>query len=141
MSYRELVQRFGVKSERLAAMEALVGTSLGATALRKVQLAPEAYDALVEGLRDPNPAVRYNCVSLLDHVPNAEALFAVVPLLDDPVPRVRRIAVHTLACIACKPTAEINLPSELLAKVAEMAESDPSEKVRNEARITLYCRT
>lgn len=135
-----LVDAFASKGDALAAMKQLTGTSLSATQLRQLRLPQDAKEALLRGLEHPSPAVRYNCLALLDHLPDEEALAAVVPLLDDPVPRVRRIAVHALGCVACKPGADVALGADVLAKVAVMSANDVSARVRVEAARTLACR-
>ncbi len=135
----ELVQLLCDKHERVEAIRELVG-GVTATELRSVEMPDDTYQALVDGLRDPRPPVRYWCAQLLDHVPDERALYAVVPLLDDPVDRVRRIAVHTLGCVACKPGANVDLPPDLVERIAQMAQADPSRKVRGEAAYALACR-
>ena len=90
---QSLVQGFG---QRVSALESLRGLAGGVTTthLRSVRLSDAAFDALVEGLADPNPRVRWWCIQVLDHVPDPRALAAVARLLDDPVPRVRRNAAR-----------------------------------------------
>ena len=88
--------------------------------------------AAVEGLQHPEPRVRRCCVDFLDHHADddcADDLRRVA--LHDPVPRVRRFAVHALGCVRCKTSPlEMDL-IEFLAMVA--AHSDESAKVRREA--------
>jgi HEAT repeat protein len=140
MDYAALVKQFADKNARLLAMQTLTGTSLSATALREVHLPWEAKQALLDGLQDSNPAVRYNCIALLDHLPDDDVLSALGPMLDDPVPRVRRIAVHALGCLACKPDANATLPPALVERIACLSQGDPNLKVRAEASNTLACR-
>ena len=128
----ELVQQLASKRERNAAIRALVG-GLTATELRSVRVDDATIGALARGLADSNPVVRWWCVQLLDHVPDQRAIDLIVPLLGDPVPRVRRVAVHTLGCAACKPTADICLSPETRARIRQLSESDPNGKVRDEA--------
>jgi HEAT repeat protein len=135
-----LVQRLAAKGTRHQAIVDLVG-GITATELRDVDVPDDVFDALTRGLRDPNPKIRWWCIQLLDHVPDERALQAVVPLLDDPVDRVRRNAVHALGCAACKPTSDATLPESSLTKVEAMAAGDPSGKVRREAAHALACRT
>jgi HEAT repeat protein len=131
-SRSELVQRLASKRDRSAAIRALVG-GLTATELRSVHVDDATIDALSRGLTDPNPVVRWWCVQLLDHVPEPRAIDLIVPMLDDPVARVRRNAVHALGCAACKPTADVCLTTKTLARIRELADSDPNGKVRDEA--------
>lgn len=123
-------------------MRALVG-GVTATELRRVSTVPEpVFGALLDGLRDPNPQVRFWVIQLLDHVADPRAFDAVAGALDDPVDRVRRNAVHALGCLACKPGADLSAVSdEVLARVADMAGRDPSPKVRAVARWALACHT
>jgi hypothetical protein len=90
-------------------MRGLVG-GMGATELRRVQPTERAFEGLTEGLRDPNPKIRWRHIQILDHVPDARAATAVAELLDDAVPRVRRNAAHALGCVACKPMWPANCP-------------------------------
>lgn len=137
---RDLVEQLGDKSRRIEAMRALMG-GVTATELQKIEAIPQdVFDALVEGLRNPMPPVRWWCVQLLDHVADERAIQAVAVLLDDPVDRVRRNAVHALGCVACKPTADPALPDELLSRISDLATNDPSAKVRREALHALACR-
>ena len=131
-SLDELVQLLASKRERNDATRVLLG-GLTATELRGAHVDDATVDALGRGLTDPNPVVRWWCVQLLDHVPDPRAIDLIMPLLDDPIPRVRRVAVHALGCAACKPSAEICLAADTRARVEEMAKSDPNRKVREEA--------
>jgi hypothetical protein len=136
-----LVQLMADKHQRIDAIVELLG-GVTATDLRNLPpLAEDAFEALVRGLADPKPPVRWWCIQLLDHVPDPRALAAVARLLEDPVPRVRRNAVHALGCVACKPDAADQLPAELLDRIAAMADDDPNRKVRAEAAYALACRT
>ncbi len=135
----ELVQLLANKGTRIEAIRELMG-GITATELRGIDELPhDTFDALLTGLRDPMSTVRWWCIQLLDHVADERALWAVADLLDDPVARVRRNAVHALGCIPCKPKAG-PLPPDLLNRVAQIAASDPSEKVRREAAYALACR-
>jgi HEAT repeat protein len=133
------VQLLADGHQRIDAIRELLG-ALTSTEMRDLQIDDDRYDALVAGLADPNPKVRWWCIQLLDHVPDERALQAVVPLLDDPVDRVRRNAVHALGCVACKPGAEPDLPGELVERIERMAREDLSAKVRREAAHALACR-
>jgi len=138
-SEQELVERLATKDHRLDAMRALLG-GVNATDLRAVQPADGAFHALVRGLVHENPVVRWWSVQLLDHCADVRAINALVPVLDDPVPRVRRNAVHALSCAMCKPAWSGELPVGVRGKLAEMAETDPNAKVRAVARIAVTCR-
>lgn len=97
----ELVGLFAYKAHRLQAIRALVG-GLTATELRRVRLTDAERAALIAGLGHTNPIVRWWCLQLIDHVGDAPCFGRVPPLLDDPVPRVRAMARHTLECERCK---------------------------------------
>jgi hypothetical protein len=133
---QELVQLLRSRDQSLAAVRDLAG-GLTATELRSAEVSAEGYDALVEGLHDESPRVRWWCVQILDHIPDARAPAAIGTVLGDPVARVRRNAAHALGCIACKPSWQGVLPDRVVQQLTAMAESDPNDKVRNEAALTL----
>jgi hypothetical protein len=139
MRERQLVQHLGTTSSRLEAMRGLVG-GVTATELRTARVSDAAFDALVDGLGDPNPRVRWWCVQLLDHVPDRRAIGPDAAMLDDPVARVRRNAAHALGCVACKPEWSRELPAQVIAKLTAVATGDPNPKVRAEASHALVCR-
>jgi HEAT repeat protein len=136
---RELVQLFASKTGQVDALRGLAG-GVTATHLRATVLSDAAFDAVMEGLSDPNPRVRWWCLKLLDHVPDDRSTKAIAHALDDPVARVRRNAAHSLGCVACKPGWEGSLPPAVASRLAESASSDANEKVRAEARLALACR-
>jgi HEAT repeats len=120
--------------------------------------------ALVAGLQSPEWRVRRSCCRLLDDLDfTAESLAALQRALDDPDPRVRRSAVHTLSCQHCKPNGcavDVEPLFERMARdrsrrvrdaivnllgwqrhgpwaerlVEHVALTDPSEKLRANAR-------
>jgi HEAT repeat protein len=133
----DLVQELAT-SRRLDAIRALVG-GVNARELRAVVVDAEVFDAIVAGLRDPNPKIRWWCLQLLDHVDDERAIAAIAECLDDPVPRVRRNAAHALGCAACKPGWDGTLPDGVAARLLEMATSDENAKVRATAAQTMTC--
>jgi HEAT repeat protein len=135
-----LVQGFAVPESVLDSLRGLAG-GVTATQLRAARLSDAAFDALVEGLGDPHPRVRWWCIQVLDHVPDPRALAAIAPLLDDPVPRVRRNAAHALGCVTCKPEWQGGLPDGATAKLARLAADDPNAQVRAEAARAISCRS
>jgi HEAT repeat protein len=138
VSPSELVQSLADKSTRLDAMRRLIG-AVNTRDLRAVEVGDAELQALVDGLSDPNPRIRWWCVQLLDHVPDPRAVVAICTVLDDPVPRVRRNAAHALGCLLCKPAWDRSLPSDVLGRLTSMAAADPNAKVRAEARQALAC--
>ena len=88
--------------------------------------------AVVQGLAHPEPPVRRACLDFLDHHADdlcVDDLRRVA--LRDPIPRVRRFAVHALGCVRCK-TRPLDLDLiEFLAMVA--ARRNENVKVRREA--------
>ena len=134
---QELVQQF--RGDGDAIREAMLELAGGwsATVLREAQLTDAAFAALVEGLSDPHPRVRWWSITLLDHAPDLRAISAIEPLLDDPVPRVRRNAAHALGCLACKPEWCGTVALETVAKLEALATSDENARVRRDASIAL----
>jgi len=101
----------------------------------------EAYGALVaageagreavrHGLTHPRPRVRAACADFYDHLGRDEDVTVLCEMLDDPVPSVRRQAVHSLACQRCKPAP---LQADLVETLIGLALHDPTPRVRREA--------
>jgi hypothetical protein len=90
---------------------------------------------LVAGLRHPNPRVRYECLELLDHLADDSCLLPMIEATADPVPRVRRVAVHALGCRRCKPEM---LCDDLMGVFAPIALADPAWRVRFEAVTSIF---
>jgi HEAT repeats len=86
----------------------------------------------LRGLEHPNPKVRYNCAHALDWLSDDRCVPALVHLLNDPVPRVRAIALHALNCDECKLTPLQPRP-ELIPIAIDWAAHDPSRRVRRDA--------
>jgi hypothetical protein len=66
-------------------------------------MTPSAAEIL-PALRHPNPRVRFECLGMLDHLADDNSLAAMIAATRDSVPRVRRMAVHALGCLRCKPS-------------------------------------
>jgi HEAT repeat protein len=79
------------KSHRLQAIRALFG---GLTATK-------ARAALILGLGQVNPSVRWWCLQLMYRVGDEPCFKQIVRALDDPVPRVRAMALYALECERC----------------------------------------
>ena len=80
--------------------------------------------------------MRRFCLEMLDNHPDDHTLPHILECLDDPVPRVRWHAVHALGCDTCKDGASF-LSDEVRRRLTGLAEHDPSEKVRSQARLHL----
>ena len=101
----ELVNLFADKHRRNPAIIALIG-GLTATELKRVRLSEAAFQALTAGLKHFNPKVRWWCLQLFDHIGNARCVPFILPLLNDPIPRVAKHARHALECEICKQSPE-----------------------------------
>jgi HEAT repeat protein len=89
-------------------------------------------DGLLEGLKHTKPRVRYNCAIALDHLADERCTKPLFDLLHNPVARVRRAAVHSLSCDACK-VAPLLERDGLTEKLIEIALTDSNIRVRREA--------
>jgi HEAT repeat protein len=105
-----------------------------------MQAAPERYaafqQALVEGLATPQSRIRFECAHALDTFGDATTRAPLAKLMDDPVPRVRWIAMHALSCHACgeKPGA---LEAAIRERIMQAVAKDPSPQVRRHAAVAL----
>ena len=92
--------------------------------------------ALVGGLGAAASRVRYECAHALDTFGDVATRGPLAALMDDPVPRVRWIAMHALSCHACgeKPDA---LEATSRERIIEAAAHDPSPQVRRHAAVAL----
>lgn len=98
-------------------------------------------DGLLEGLGHIKPRVRFNCTDALDHMADERCAEPLRERLGDPVPRVRRAALHALSCDACK-LSPLTPREDLLPILIDMALNDPSIRVRRAAvpMLESYCR-
>jgi hypothetical protein len=107
-----------------------------AVLLREMFLERDTLEAVIalilKGLGHPNAKVRYECAHLLDSFGDDRCVLTLTGLLEDPVPRVRAIALHALVCDTCKLTPLQSRP-DLLALTIDWASSDPHRRVRQEA--------
>ena len=102
-------------------------TASPAAATLKVQPLERLVPALVVGLESPEWRVRRSCCRILDDLDfTPESLRALEGALDDPDPRVRRAALHTLSCQHCKPNGCALEIQPLFERMAR----DPSRRVR-----------
>ena len=79
----------------------------------------------------PSPKIRRECLGVLDHVANDDSIDVFRLALNDPVPRVRLIALHGLSCEQCR-TGELCVEDVVPDLVRTMLE-DPNAKVRHRA--------
>jgi hypothetical protein len=99
----------------------------GAFRLLKGLAADDLRPLAVAGTRHGDPRVRRRSCRLLDDLAlTPESVAALERCADDPDPRVRAAALHTLACERCKPDGVCLDPR----RVAERAADDRSAKVR-----------
>ena len=134
--YFEVVDRLKIPAERYRAAHTMSAGGRGARENRGKRLPEEKIDALIWGLSHESPVVRRCCLELLDQHPDPGAVPHILTCLEDPVPRVRWHAVHTLLCDACKPGHSF-LGEAVAARLRAVAEDDPNPKVRNYARRSL----
>jgi HEAT repeat protein len=87
---------------------------------------------IVKGLDHPNAKVRYKCAHLLDSFGDDRCVVTLTRLLEDPVPRVRAVALHSLVCDGCKLTPLQGRP-DLLTLAIDWATNDPHRRVKQEA--------
>jgi HEAT repeat protein len=91
---------------------------------------PDALAATRQGLAHSSPQVRDHCARVLDHLADQYAFDDLLAVLDDPDPRVRRDALHALACDRCKDNACRPDHRLVLPKATELLLGDPSKHVR-----------
>lgn len=115
-----LVELLGHDLPRVRAEAAGVLFACGADALADLQA----------GMNHANVRVRRACVDLMDHLADDTCLPPLAEALRDPNPGVRRGALHSLTCQACKPSP---LLGDRLAPLIERALTDPDRRVRQVA--------
>jgi HEAT repeats len=93
-------------------------------------------NGLLEGLKHLKPRVRYNCAVALDHLADERCTEPLRYLLNDPVARVRRAALHSLSCDACK-VSPLPDRDSLIDTLIAMAMHDSSIRVRRVAALSL----
>jgi HEAT repeats len=91
---------------------------------------------LMRGLQHPKGRVRFEYAHLLDTFGDARCVEPLMALMDDPVPRVRWMAMHALTCHGCNPETCSEDP-ELIARIASAARQDENLRVRFHATIAL----
>jgi hypothetical protein len=110
----------------LEAIGQLMG-GVNARDLRHTVMTEAMFEALVRGTRHRSDVVRWWCVQLLDHCPDGRAFDAIVPLLDDPVDRVRRNAFMLSVVASVGP---VSLPAPIQRSSAEFDRWPPMTRTR-----------
>lgn len=111
-----------------------LGKTAGAQIVARIGADPGTLEAVVDayiaGLSHPNPKVRHECAHALDAYGDPRAVAPLLALSHDPVARVRWMAMHALACDACK--AERPESAGAFERACEMVLSDESVQVRRQ---------
>jgi hypothetical protein len=89
-------------------------------------------DTLLAGALHQIPRVRFLTAQAMDHWADERCAAPLHRLLQDPVPRVRWAALHSLGCEACK-LAPLAAGADLTNALIALAQTDPSVKVRRVA--------
>lgn len=89
-----------------------------------------ALPALGRGLDEPEPEIRLNCVKVLDHLADDSCIPLLAAALRDEDARVRREALHALACEDCKEHDCAITADGVLAPAIELLLWDPHDGVR-----------
>lgn len=91
---------------------------------------PTVMDAVLAGFHSPIARVRGYCAAFMDHQGDDRCVEPLVALTYDPVPRVRREAMHSLFCDRCKP-APLNI--NLVSRLIEILLTEETMKIRSQA--------
>ncbi|MEN9938958.1 MAG: hypothetical protein RLZZ387_5537 [Chloroflexota bacterium] len=118
METSKLIDQLGVGHRAPAAYRALFAMGFAAV------------PAALEGLRHEDASIRYHCCALLDHFLVPEALPGLIAVLRDPDPRVRQMALHTLACDRCKEGACRPREADVLPEALRALSDDEDPHVR-----------
>jgi HEAT repeat protein len=89
-----------------------------------------ALPAVRRGLSHDNADVRLHCVKALDHLVDEDSFPALIAMLSDDDPRVRRDALHALACDRCKENACRPEIGAVLPLGIRLLQTDPDRHVR-----------
>jgi hypothetical protein len=97
------------------------------------RLLPSAPIAAVQAaaLHHPNPRRRRDCLTVLDHEASDASVNTFREALADPVPRVRQVALHGLACERCR-ESELCV-ADLVPTLIGTLKGDANAKVRHAA--------
>ena len=131
----EIVQRLELNAKKSGELVEFLGAdefeaSLAATDIL-LKRGSETLDALLAGIRHSNGRIRASCALLMDHLGDDRCSESLCEALKgDPLEAVRRCALHSLACQACKATP---LTCDLIEPILNAALSDRSKQVRRRA--------
>ncbi|MCU1599716.1 MAG: hypothetical protein JWO22_425 [Frankiales bacterium] len=88
-------------------------------------------DIHTAALRHPDPFVRRWCLGYLDHYANDQSMHVFAIALRDPVDFVRNVALHSLACEACK--SEELCVADVVPGLIDVLTTDSSPDLRAKA--------
>ena len=118
---RQHVERLGSHDYRV----------IGAATQALLQAGSSGFDAILQGMSHSHPRVRRGCTDFMDHYGDDRCIAALIDTArHDPVPQVRRSAVHSLGCQRCKACP---LNADLVGFMVERALRDENVYVRCEA--------
>jgi HEAT repeat protein len=100
---------------------------------RLMALGRMAVPAARAGLTHESADVRFHCARYFDHFLMPDILGDLMLRLDDPDPRVRLTALHTLACDRCKDDMCVPSGGALLDKAMTIVSADTDAHVRAHA--------
>lgn len=118
---RQLIETLGLRDWRKVAEAEKALLRAGADGMR----------AVIEGMEHPSSRVRRACAGFMDHHGSELCVAPLTArLLSDPVPNVRREAVHSLSCQRCK---ESPLEADVTPLLIATFRNEANIKVRREA--------
>ncbi|MEM7132855.1 MAG: HEAT repeat domain-containing protein [Chloroflexota bacterium] len=90
---------------------------------------PAVMDAVLAGFNSPIARIRGYCAAFMDHMGDDRCIEPLIALTYDPVPRVRREAMHSLLCDRCK-SAPLNV--NLVSRLIEILSTEDDVKIRSQ---------
>jgi HEAT repeat protein len=126
---RELVGRYFAEWWRVVRQS--VDDGLCAEQWKKLLPSPPIAAMQAAALHHPNARVRRECLGVLDHDANDASVDVFRAALGDPVPRVRQVALHGLACERCR--EEALCVTDVVPTLVHALEHDDNAKVRHAA--------
>jgi hypothetical protein len=103
------------------------------------QVGSAVIPTLLIGLHHPHTRIRRGCVDVIDHGgygADARCIHALLPLLHDPVPHIRRAVWHTLFCERCPDVTKCEIltpiPLDHVALLLEIGVNDPNPRLRQQ---------